>query len=148
MSRLPSGLSIEVADEEIIVRFAFSRRKELSIAEPPGCLKPAAFLPNPNRRPLETSVFRHRGEPESELVELAGANFTGRHPKGAGALGVSEVRGAELDVVADEEPPNGPLHANIVGWQDDADPKLAKAAWKEKAVILASKARLVLNRAH
>ena len=75
MSFLPSGLSEEVDDKELIIRFAFSRRKELWLVEPPGRLKPAAFLPNGKRSPLETSVFRHSGFPEEDLLALAKENF-------------------------------------------------------------------------
>lgn len=146
MSELPSGLPVTVGDEESVIRFAFSRKKELWLAEPPGRLKPAALLPDARawpERPLETSIFRHRGEPESELTAITEVNFSGREPKGAGVFSVKDVRQAELDVQADETPPSGPRHANIIGWDENADPKIAKASWKERAIAIAGKSRIV-----
>lgn len=114
------------------------------MAEPPGCLKPAAFLPNPRTNPLETSVFRHGKEPAADLWQIAKAHIPSRSPKGVGILKAHEVRKAELDILADEKPPNGPRHANIVGWEmDGSDPKLNKADWKIRACIFASKAKLL-----
>lgn len=148
MSTLPSGLPERVDDAEPVVRFAFSRKKEMWAAEPPGYLKPAAFLPDArgwpeDQRELQTSVFRHGGEPRGELLQLAADNFPDREPKGAGVVLVKPIRQAGLDVVADEKPPNGPQHANIVGWAEDSDPKVAKATWKQKALMFAGQSRLV-----
>ena len=145
MAVLPSGLNELIAADESIARFVFSKRKEISMAIPPGCLKPAAFLPNPKTSPLETSVFRHSGEPLEGLWQIARKQISNREPKGVGILLAGDVREADLEVIADENPPCGPRHANIVGWEiDGADPKANKANWKDRANVFASKAKLKL----
>lgn len=118
------------------------------MVEPPGYLKPAAFLPDARgwpeeKRELQTSVFRHDGEPVEELLQLAADNFPDREPKGAGAVLVKPIRQAGLDVVADEELPNGPRHANIVDWAEDSDSRAAKATWKQQAIMFAGQSKLV-----
>lgn len=151
MTGLPSGMPEMVDDGEPVIRFAFSRKKEMWVAEPPGHLKPAAFFPDARGWPetkhhLETSVFRHGGEPVEELLQLAADNFPDREPKGAGLVLVRPIRQAGLDVVADEKPPSGPRHANIVDWAEDADPKVAKATWKQQAMMFAGQSKLVWQR--
>lgn len=147
MSTLPSGLPEEVGDEEILVRFAFSRSRDLWLVSPPERLKPPALYPDKRYTPLETSVFRHSGQPEEELLRLAAKNFPDREVKGAGAFKVSDLRRLSqsdpLEVKADEKAPNGPRHANIIGWKSTSDPKNQKADWKLQVGKLAGCSKIV-----
>ena len=56
------------------------------------------------------------------------------------------VRKVALEVIADETPPNGPRHANIIGWPVDSnDPEEQKSRWKDLANVIAKEANLVLR---
>lgn len=136
---LPSGLPEEVADEEALARFLTSSRHYSSYKQ---LVKPEAFLPEEARR--ETSVFRHNGEPLSDLwafgAVAVGAG-SGRRLHGAAVFPAGVVRGADLEPVADEPPAR---HAAIRQWPWHEDPKLRKAAHKEISILLASSARLLL----
>lgn len=102
-------------------------------------VKPAAFLPNP--RNDETSVFRHCGEPLSELWDLGGEYIRdGRSLHGVAIVTAKVVRAASLDVAASEPPPR---HANIINWPAfNADPELTKAERKKFAALIAQHATL------
>jgi hypothetical protein len=132
---LPSGLPEFVGDDETLVRFLpssnhFSAQR----------VKPAAFLPSADR---ETSVFRHSGDPVGELWAIGAEHLGGRSFHGAAIVRACEVRAALLDVSADEPPPR---HAVIRGWPRlDADPELQKARQKERAILIVSKASLLLK---
>jgi hypothetical protein len=128
---LPSGLPDVVSDEEDLARFLASSRWYNSIGP-----KSAAFLPNP--KDGETSVFRHSGDPLDELWSL----FAGPSLHGAAIVKARDVRSAELEVIASEPPPK---HAAIRGWPIASDPALQKAQQKECALLVASKAKLLLK---
>lgn len=132
---LPSGLPDQVADEEFLARFLTSSR-HYSIHK--QLVKPEAFLPEERHR--ETSVFRHSGETRDVLwaigTTVVGSEST-RRLHGATLFRAAAVRGAGLEVVADEPPP---LHAAIRAWPWPEDPKLRKAAHKEISTKLASAA--------
>lgn len=132
---LPSGLPEHVGDEEDLARFLLSSSQFNAIM-----VKPSAFLPNP--RNGETSVFRHEQNPAEELWKLGGLHVAGeRTLHGAAMVKALHVRAAQLEIVASEPPGR---HANIIGWPSvPMDPELEKAAWKERAAILAQNAKLV-----
>jgi hypothetical protein len=102
-------------------------------------VKPAAFLPNPHNG--ETSVFRHSGEPRSELWEIGRVKLAERTFYGAGIVATQVVRDAQLEVEAQEPPPR---HANIIDWPINDDPQLAKAEQKKLAALIAQHASRVL----
>jgi hypothetical protein len=141
MSDLPSGLPVIVGDEEELCRFLTSSNDYSVEKQRP---RPRVFLPNPKNH--ETSVFRHGVEPEDELRRIAESAIPPeRKVYGAGVTVAALVRKAELDVISDETPPNGPRHANIVNWPlNDRDPREEKALWKDLANVLASEAELAL----
>lgn len=142
MSALPSGLPEHVNDGEGIARFLTSSSH---FAATKNLVKPGAFLPNP--RNLETSVFREIAEPHANLWHVVSDQLPEeRKVHGAALVEVIEIRKAELDVVSDEDPPNGPRHANIVGWpRNEQDPRQEKEMWKDRANLIASKANLILR---
>jgi hypothetical protein len=136
MPMLPSGLPDVVSDEEDLARFLVSSRWYNSKGA-----KPAAFLPNP--KDWETSVFRHNGDPRDELWSLFTDHVRGPSLHGAGIVKAHDVKSAELEVVASEPPPK---HAAIRGWPWIAnDPALQKAQQKERALLVAGKAVLLLK---
>jgi hypothetical protein len=134
---LASGLPERVGDDEDLARFLTSKSQFNARG-----VKPSAFLPSPADQ--ETSVFRHGAEPQADLWRIGDEHAAGdRSVHGVGIVKAADVRGAELDVFADEPPPR---HAAIRGWPRTADdPELQKAQQKERAVALASKA-LALRR--
>lgn len=142
MSMLPSGLPRHVSDAEDLSRFLTSSN---DFVESKGIVKPRAFLPNPKN--LETSVFRHSAQPADRLWEIAAAEIPPeRTVYGAGIVKAEIVRKADLEVMADENPPNGPRHANIVGWPElPNDPEEQKNIWKDRANVIASEAVLILR---
>ena len=135
---LPSGLPDAIADEEDLARFLpsssqFSVQKQI--------LKPSAFLPSSKDR--ETSVFRHGASPREALWAVGDVWLGGRTFHGAAIVKAGAVRAAALEVFAQEPPPR---HAAIRNWPWlDNDPELEKAQQKERAVLIASKAVLVLR---
>jgi len=132
---LQSGLPEQIADEEVLARFLTSSR-HYSVQK--RLVRPEAFLPSEAHR--ETSVFRHSGEPRDTLWAIGksviGAEST-RRLHGAALLRAAAVRGAALEVAADEPPL---LHAVIRAWPWPEDSKLRKAAHKEISARLASAA--------
>jgi hypothetical protein len=133
---LPSGLPEIIADEEDLARFLTqSSQFTASMA------KPSAFLPNPKDR--ETSVFRHASDPREALWEI-GLSIAGeRKLYGAAIVKANIVRESQLEVLSDEPPPR---HAVITSWPWDApDPEMLKARQKEIALIIASRAVLLLH---
>ncbi len=132
---LPSGLPEIVADDEDLARF-LTQSSHFNSLMP----KPAAFLPSPNGR--ETSVSRHGSAPRETLWAIGLEAAGDRHLHGAAIFKARTVRMAQLEVVADEPPPR---HAAIRNWPWlDGDPELQKAEQKEKAVLIASEAALVM----
>ena len=137
-NRLPSGLPLDIAEEERLARFLkqknqFSATKEI--------VKYTAFLPG--RHDGKTSVFRHTGEPAEEFWEIGFKELGGEVTVyGAGIVVASNVREVGLDVNASEPPPR---HANIEGWPLHEDPDLAKAARMEVAKVVAERASLLLR---
>jgi len=133
-----SSLADVIADDEDLARFI--TQSNWFGAQTPMA-KPAAFLPSPKYR--ETSVSRHGSNPRERLWEL-GKNATHhRNLYGAAIFKASTVRECKLQVIADEPPPR---HAAIRGWLwYDADPELQKAQQKEMALVIASKAELILH---
>jgi hypothetical protein len=142
MNSLPSGLSEHVGDSEDLCRFLTSSGDFLANR---GIVKPRVFLPNPKN--LETSVFRHGAEPASGLWEIASNEIPPeRSVHGAGIVKAGVVRKVALEVIADETPPNGPRHANIIGWPlDSNDPEEQKSRWKDLANAVSKEANLVLR---
>lgn len=142
MSVLPSGLPQQVDASEDLSRFLTSSN---DFVESKGIVKPRVFLPNPNN--LETSVFRHGADPVGDLWKIAAAEIPPeRKVHGAGIVKAEVVRKADLEVVADENPPNGQRHANIVGWPVlTDDPEEQKNIWKDRANVIAREAVLVLQ---
>ena len=137
MESIRSGLPEAIADSEHLARFLTSSSQYNAKG-----VKPSAFLPNPNDQ--TTSVFRHDGEPESELWEIGVEDAVGtRTLYGAAIVIVEVVRSAKLAVAANEPPPR---HAVICKWPvDQSDAELQKAKHKEIALVIASKARLLLR---
>jgi hypothetical protein len=136
MPTLPSGLDERVADEEPLARFLTQSNQFNSLMA-----KPAAFLPSP--KPLETSVSRHGREPLESLWSIGLTAAGNRNLHGTAIFPARAVRAAQLEVVADEPPPR---HAAIRGWPEiENDPELRKAAHKERAALIASKAVLLLR---
>jgi hypothetical protein len=132
---LPSGLPELVGDDERLARFLTSSGHFNS-----QMVKPVAFLPSSDR---ETSVFRHEGEPNAALWAIGDEHL--RDPfRGAAIVRAQDVRAASLEVTADEPPAR---HAVIRGWPYD-DPVLQKAQQRERALLLASKAVLLLRKAN
>ena len=134
---LLSGLPEYIDDNEDLVRFlTHSSHYNTKMA------KPAAFLPDPSSQ--ETSVSRHGREPSDSLYRIGQtAAGTGRNLHAAALFPASAVRSAELDVFADEPPAR---HAAIRGWPWDSDTVLRKAAQKERAICIASKAEVLMFR--
>ncbi|WP_294232198.1 hypothetical protein [Prosthecobacter sp.] len=135
MRMLPSGLPDHVSDPECVSRFLTSSSQFNSTM-----VKPAAFLPHPVHR--NSSVFRIGEDPE-QLRKVWQETTSGeRQLKAVAIVNVSEVRRAQLDVVAEEPPPK---HANIEGWPwVESDPELQKARQKDLATQVASCAQLVV----
>ena len=128
---LPSGLPEEVADDEPLARFLTSSGQFNQSA-----VKPSAFLPNP--KDGKTSVFRHRAEPQADLIAIANQHIgSNRRVHGVGIVRAGDVRTVQLDVQSQEPPPR---HADITNWP----PSIKKARQKEIAILLAQKAKLVL----
>ena len=142
MSMLPSGLPAHVENAEDLSRFLTSSN---DFVESKGIVKPRVFLPNPKN--LETSVFRQGSQPVERLWKIANAEIPPeRTVYGAGIVKAETVRKADLEVMADENPPNGPRHANIVGWPElPNDPEDQKNIWKDRANVIASDALLILR---
>jgi len=135
MVALPSGLPEAVGDGEDLARFLFSSSHYTSVMA-----KPAAFLPNPKDR--ETSVFRQGREFPEEIWRIGSEHAPqDRTLYGAAVLTARSVRAAVLEVVASEPPAR---HAAIVGWPWHDDPELKKAQQKERAILLAQAAELLL----
>jgi hypothetical protein len=134
MPTLPSGLSDQVADGEDIVRFLTS-----SSHYKRDCVKPRAFLPEPEKQ--ETSVSRHGCEPVGRLHQIGLVAAGERTLHGAAFLTAQHIRTCALAVEADEPPD---FHAAIRRWPDDADPLLQKAKQMERATELAAAAQLYL----
>jgi hypothetical protein len=135
MAALPSGLPESVGDDEDLARFVFSSSQYNALMA-----KPAAFLPNPKDR--ETSVFRHGREPREVLWQIGREHATReRTLHGAAVVTAHSVRTALLDVIASEPPAR---HAAIVGWPWHDDPDMQKAQQKERAILLAQVAVLLL----
>ena len=133
---LPSGLPDYVADEEDLARFLTqSSHFTLLMA------KPAAFLPSHKDR--ETSVSRHGTAPSDALWWL-GLEAAGNRPLyDAAIFRAHTARAAQLEVAADEPPPR---HAVLRNWPwVEDDPELQRAAQKEKALLIARDAALVLR---
>lgn len=135
---LPSGLPSHVADEEPLARFLKSSKHYSQVNKH---VKYAAYLPNP--RNGKSSVFRHSGEPASELWGI-GRSALGENVRihGAGIISASVVRAEKLEATASEPPPR---HADIEKWPMDDDPEETRAAQREVAIALAAKARLFLR---
>lgn len=138
MEALPSGLSEVIPDSEHLARFLTSSSQYNA-----KCVKPAAFLPSPQDR--TTSVFRHSGQPESQLWQIGIDHAVGaRTLYGAAIVTAKQVRLAQLALEADEPPPR---HAAIVGWPSvESDPDLEKARHKELAAVITSNACLILRK--
>jgi hypothetical protein len=132
-----SGLPDIVADGEDLARFLTSSSQFNA-----QMAKPAAFLPSASDR--ETSVFRHGSEPRDALWMIGDTHVAGsRTVHGAAIVKAGAVRSSSLEVVADEPPPR---HAVINGWPWlDEDPELQKAQQKERALLIASGAMLLLR---
>lgn len=127
---LPSGLPETVGPEERLARFLTSRSHFNTTM-----VRPAAFLPNPADR--KKSVCRHSGEPQAELVMLAGEYLPAETKVyGAGICTASDVLQSRLDLEASEPPRR---HADITGWPILEDLDLQRAADKEIAGRIASK---------
>jgi len=122
---LPSGLPDLVGDQEDLARF-LTQSSHFNAAMP----KPAAFLPSPKSQ--ETSVSRHGSEPADQLWQIGRAAAGDRPLYGAAIFKAFNARAAQLDVSSKEPPAR---HAVVRGWPwIDADPDLAKAQQKERAV--------------
>ena len=135
MAPLPSGLPETVGDDEDLARFLYSSSQYNSLMA-----RPAAFLPNPKDR--ETSLFRHGREPRADLWRIGREHLPGgRTLHGAALVTARIVRTALLDVIASEPPAR---HAAVVGWPRDDDPELQRAQQKERAILLAQAAELLL----
>lgn len=131
MATLPSGLSDVVGHDEDIARF-LTQSSQFNTT----MVKPAAFLPNPKDR--ETSVSRHGKEPADRLWRLGLLAAGERTLYGAALLKAHVIRGAGLEMAADEPPE---FHAVIRSWPWLAnDPELQRAQQKERAILLASAA--------
>jgi hypothetical protein len=125
---LPSGLPEDIADSEHLARFLVQGSHF-----GPHTVKPSAFLPSPKDR--ETSVSRHGAQPAEQLWALGQIAAGDRPLHGAAILTASAIRGAQLDVSADEPPDR---HAVIRGWPwHEGDPEVRKAQQKERALVLA-----------
>lgn len=131
---LSSGLADIIHDQETLARILTS-----SSHHGAQFVKPAAFLPH--QEDMETSVFRHPGEPRHELWSIAEkVVLNGRTLHGAASLKAIVVRTAGLLLQADEPPDR---HAVIRGWPRDPDPDLQKARQKEIALVLAEKSEFL-----
>jgi hypothetical protein len=131
---LPSGLPELVEDDESLARFLTSSNHFNT-----QLVKHAAFLPSAEG---ETSVFRHSGDPSSELWAIGAEHLGGRVFHGAATVKAGEVRATILEVSADEPPDR---HAVIRGWPKSEDRDLQKTQQKERAMLVASKASLRLK---
>lgn len=142
MSMLPSGLPGHVGDAEDLSRFLTSSN---DFVESKGIVRPKVFLPNPKN--LETSVFRHGADPVGNLWQIAATEIPPeRTVYGAGIVKAETIRRADLEVIADEAPPSGPRHANIVRWPAvPNDPEEQKSIWKDRANVIAKETVLVLR---
>lgn len=133
---LPSGLPDLVADDEDLARFLTQSSHFTS-----AMAKPAAFLPSPKGR--ETSVSPQGRAPLESLWTIGLEAAGDRNLYGAAVFKARVVRAAQLEVAADEPPAR---HAVIRNWPwIEGDPELQKAAQKEKAILIASEAVLLLR---
>ncbi len=135
MSGLPSGLPEHVADDEYLIRFLTDSNRFNAIG-----VKQVAFLPNPKYR--NTSVFRGANDKESGEHLWSSNPVAGKQLKALAIVTAAHVRVSCLELKA-EEPPH--RHANIENWcWDDEDEELAKAENKKLAMLVASKAKLII----
>lgn len=132
---LPSGLPDYVANQEPLARFLTSSGHFNETG-----VKASAFLPNP--KDGKTSVFRHDAEPRDALEDIGQKEVAqGRSLYGAAIIAAADVRAAQLEVIAAEPPAR---HADIEGWPwMQGDREFGKAESKERALILAQKAKLL-----
>lgn len=135
MKTLLSGLPEQVGDDEDLARFVTSK-KHIKATK----VKPSAFLPNPSDN--ATSVYRHGGEPRSELWKIGDDNLKVHRIYGAAFIKAGPLREALLDVVGEEPPLR---HANIVGWPSDDDPEMKKAREKELTLLIARQEELIIR---
>lgn len=134
---LRSGLPENVTDDEPLARFLTSDSQfNRALA------KPSAFMPGPADE--KTSVFRQGAEPLTALWDLGDREIGAqRRVRAAAMLTAGHVRRAALEVEASEPPPR---HADIVGWpRAEADPDATRAQRRERALLLAQAAVLVLR---
>ena len=132
MNILPSGLPDHVDDAEEIARLiSFSNQVAAS-----GCIKPSAFMPNP--KTMDKSVFRYGATNLPAIWQAAKTHLPSSPIHGVAICLAKSVREAQLEVDASEPPDR---HANIVNWPClGTDPEADKAIWKERALVIASKA--------
>lgn len=140
MNLLPSGLPVEVADEETLARFVLSSRNRSWTEKDGWRIKPPAFIPDPHD---DLSVSRVGDLPESEIKSYGKpvAEKQGKTLYGAALVSAGLVRSISLEVESDEGPPR---HANVVRWPKESDPKEQKSKRQLLAAELASEARFVL----
>jgi hypothetical protein len=135
MNSLPSGLPERVADDERLIRFLTDSNRFNGVG-----VKHVAFLPNPKHR--NTSVFRGEGDKESGERLWNSNPIAEKRLKALAIVTAAHVRASGLEVKS-EEPPH--RHANIENWCSDyKDEELAKAENKKLAMLLASKAKLII----
>jgi len=131
---LPSGLHEHIIDEEDLARFLTQSSQYNTTM-----VKPSAFLPTPNDQ--ETSISRHGRDPGDTLWTIGRVAAGPRRLHGAAIFKAHAVRRAALDVLSAEPPDR---HGVIRGWPCDPDPEFQKAQHKERAIMIASAADLLL----
>jgi len=88
-------------------------------------------------------VSRHGETPVAQLWSLGLLAAGERTLYGAAIFKAQAVRDAGLEIAPAEPPPR---HAVIRGWPwVSGDPELQKAQQKEKALVLASRSKLILR---
>jgi hypothetical protein len=131
---LPSGLPELVANDEQLARFLTSSSQFKGTI-----VKPSAFLPE--RKDLETSVFRHGSEPRDALWLIGQEHAAqGRNIHGAAIIKAQNVRAIHLEVIGNEPPQK---HAAIRNWPLQDEPELQHARHKQLAILLARDAELL-----
>ena len=134
-------LSAGVQPDELLTSFVFRPEQ---IDKKTKKIQPSRLVPrrNPTNKRLETSVCRSSGLTEAQVWNICSAHFDVYVPKPAIGRGVGPASSVFAENLAFD--PDGkpyPEHANIIGWQDDADKPAneLKHFWMDQAQRMAKK---------
>jgi hypothetical protein len=134
-------LSADVQPDELLTSFVFRPEQ---VDKKRKTIQPSRLVPrrNSTNKRLETSVCRSSRLTEAQIWDICSAHFDAYAPKPAIGRGVgpaSAVFAEKLSFDPDGKP--YAEHANIIGWQDNADKpdNELKHFWMDQAQRMAKK---------